>query len=84
MCVRYSPAECAEYGWATKFGTLLYYRNTRTKPSAAHPSTTYLIHRASYQLHCRVLQLLIVVDEQECKKLVQLEAEQTSLCIEKS
>ena len=24
MCVRYSPAECAEYGWATKFGTLLY------------------------------------------------------------
>ena len=27
MCVRYSPAECAEYGCATKIGTLLYSKN---------------------------------------------------------
>ena len=28
MCVRYSPTECAEYGCATKIGTLLYIHSS--------------------------------------------------------
>ena len=38
MCVRYSPAECAEYGCATKIGTLLYkliVRATSKEPLGA-------------------------------------------------
>ena len=39
MCVRYSPTECAEYGCATKIGTLLYVHGSSIQLHETHLDT---------------------------------------------
>ena len=67
MCVRYSPAECAEYGCATKIGTLLYSISRAQAPPLLLLAVQVKITRAHEIAFVYTEILALLVQESPCE-----------------